>query len=221
MEKYIIGIVDDDATDIGSVYISIEKNLPDNVEVELKTYLDNERELDIDKLTEEILEDIEENKIITLIIDEKIIGDYTEIKGSTLYDIVSQEVNKFPIIILTNWGEDAEKNYLVDPDKIYEKGDFFGFDTEKGKALVKNIFVNAKRYKDTRKNLEKRMKELEDKIAEDGTSGHVDEINEIAEVADKLASLKPMQDNPIEKSMKTDELEKALEILKEANNILE
>ena len=25
MEKYIIGIVDDDATDIGSVYISIEK----------------------------------------------------------------------------------------------------------------------------------------------------------------------------------------------------
>ena len=138
-----------------------------------------------------------------------------------MYDIVSQEVNKFPIIILTNWGEDAEKNYLVDPDKIYEKGDFFGFDTEKGKALVKNIFVNAKRYKDTRKNLEKRMKELEDKIAEDGTSGHVDEINEIAEVADKLASLKPMQDNPIEKSMKTDELEKALEILKEANNILE
>lgn len=221
MDKYIIGIVDDEEIAINKIKVSIEENIIDGVEAEFKVYLVNEVELNIDKLSEEILEDIEENRITTLIIDEKIMRNATEIKGSKLYDFIKQKVGKFPIIILTNYGEDAENTYSVDPDKVYEKIHFFNFNTEKGKELVNNIFINAKIYKETRRKLERKMKELEDKIAKEGTSGHIDDINEIAEVADKLASLKPMQDNPIEKSMKTDELEKALEILKEANNILE
>lgn len=221
MDKYIIGIVDDEEIAINKIKVSVEENIIAGAEAEFKVYLVNEVELNIDKLSEEILEDIEENRITTLIIDEKIMRNSTEIKGSKLYDFIKQKVGKFPIIILTNYGEDAENTYSVDPDKVYEKIHFFNFNTEKGKELVNNIFINAKIYKETRQKLERKMKELEDKIEKDGTSGHIDDINEIAEVADKLASLKPMQDNPIEKSMKTDELEKALEILKEANNILE
>lgn len=221
MDKYIIGIVDDEEIAINKIKVSIEENMIGGAEVEFKIYLVDEVELNIQKLSEEILEDIEENRITTLIIDEKIMRNSTEIKGSKLYDLIKQKVGKFPIIILTNYGEDAQNTYSVDPDKVYEKIQFFNFNTEKGKELVNNIFINAKIYKENRQKLERRMKELEDKIAKDGTSGHIDDINEIAEVADKLASLKPMQDNPVEKSMKAEELEKALEILKKANNILE
>ena len=74
MYKYIVGIIDDEQNAISKIRGIIKENKPEDVEVGFKTYfLENEKGISIKKLSKEILEDIKNNRIKTLIIDQKII----------------------------------------------------------------------------------------------------------------------------------------------------
>lgn len=222
MDNYVIGIIDDEERAVNKIKVTIKENRPQNIEVSFKEYILNEQEnIKIENLTKQILEDIQNNEIVTLIIDEKIIRNDTEVKGSKLFDEIKQKVEKFPMIILTNWDEDVEATYLIDPDKIYRKIDFFDLAKEKSKEQVKNIFINAKMYKDNREKLERKIQNLEEKISEQGTTEQVETISEISEHEEKLKQLKPTDYNQIEKYMKPDEIKEVLDILKEANDLLE
>lgn len=222
MDNYVIGIIDDEERAVNKIKVTIKENRPQNIEVSFKEYILNEQEnIKIENLTKQILEDIQNNEIVTLIIDEKIIRNDTEVKGSKLFDEIKQKVEKFPMIILTNWDEDVEATYLIDPDKIYRKIDFFDLAKEKSKEQVKNIFINAKMYKDNREKLERKIQNLEEKISEQGTTEQVETISEISKHEEKLKQLKPTDYNQIEKYMKTDEIKEVLDILKEANDLLE
>lgn len=222
MDNYVIGIIDDEERAVNKIKVTIKENRPQNIEVSFKEYILNEQEnIKFENLTKQILEDIQNNEIVTLIIDEKIIRNDTEVKGSKLFDEIKQKVEKFPMIILTNWDEDVEETYLIDPDKIYRKIDFFDLAKEKSKEQVKNIFINAKMYKDNREKLERKIQNLEEKISEHGTTEQVETISEISEHEEKLKQLKPTDYNQIEKYMKPDEIKEVLDILKEANDLLE
>ena len=222
MEKYVIGIVDDEENAVMKIKFTIQENKPQNIDVSFKEYiLDEQKNIKLEKLTENILEDIKNNNIVTLIIDEKIIRNAAEVKGSKLFNEIKQKVEKFPMIILTNWAEDAENTYLIDPDKIYKKIDFFDLDNDKSKEEVKNIFINAKVYKDNREKLERKIQYLEKKISKEGTTEQTDTISEISEHEEKLKQLKPTDYNQIEKYMKPDEIKEVLDILKKANDLLD
>lgn len=222
MDKYVIGIIDDEESAVRKIKVTIKENRPQNVEVSFREYLLKEEEnINIENLAKQVLEDIENNEITTLIIDEKIIRNTTEVEGSKLFDEIKQKVEKFPMIILTNWSEEAEETYLIDPDKIYKKIDFFNLEEEKSKNQVKNIFINAKVYKDNREKLERKIKSLEEKISKQGTTEQAETINEISEHEEKLKQLKPTDYNQIEKYMKPDEIKEVLNILKKANDLLE
>lgn len=222
MDNYMIGIIDDEERAVNKIKVTIKENRPQNIEVSFKEYILNEQEnIKFENLTKQILEDIQNNEIVTLIIDEKIIRNDTEVKGSKLFDEIKQKVEKFPMIILTNWDEDVEETYLIDPDKIYRKIDFFDLSKEKSKEQVKNIFINAKIYKDNREQLERKIQNLENKISTQGTTKQLETINEISEHEEKLKQLKPTDYNQIEKYMKPDEIKEVLDILKEANDLLE
>lgn len=222
MDNYVIGIIDDEERAVNKIKVTIKENRPQNIEVSFKEYILNEQEnIKFENLTKQILEDIQNNEIVTLIIDEKIIRNDTEVKGSKLFDEIKQKVEKFPMIILTNWDEDVEETYLIDPDKIYRKIDFFDLSKEKSKEQVKNIFINAKIYKDNREQLERKIQNLENKISTQGTTKQLETINEISEHEEKLKQLKPTDYNQIEKYMKPDEIKEVLDILKEANDLLE
>ena len=222
MDKYVIGIIDDEESAVRKIKVTIKENRPQNIEVGFKEYLLNEQEnIKIEDLKQQILEDIENNEITTLIIDEKIIRNTTEVEGSKLFDEIKQKVEKFPMIILTNWSEEAESTCLIDPDKIYRKIDFFDQEKEKSKEQVKNIFINAKVYKENRERLERRIQDLEEKISKQGTTEQAETISEISENEEKLKQLKPTDYNQIEKYMKPDEIKEVLNILKKANDLLE
>ena len=222
MDKYVIGIIDDEERAVNKIKVTIKENRLPNTEVSFKEYILNQQEsIKIEKLIKQILDDIQNNEIETLIIDEKIIRNDTEVNGSKLFDEIKQKVEKFPMIILTNWDEDVEKTYLIDPDKIYRKIDFFDLEHEKSKEQVKNIFINAKMYKENREQLERKIQDLEEKISKQGTTEQTDTINEISEHEEKLKQLKPTDYNQIEKYMKPDEIKEVLDILKKANDLLE
>ncbi len=222
MDKYIIGIVDDEERAVMRTKVTIQENRPQNVDISFKEYLLDEQEnVSIEQITKQVLEDIQNNEIVTLIIDEKIIRNATEVEGSKLFNEIKQKVEKFPMIILTNWDEDVEKTYLIDPDKIYRKIDFFDLEHEKSKEQVKNIFINAKIYKENREQLERKIQDLEEKISKQGTTEQTDTINEISEHEEKLKQLKPTDYNQIEKYMRPDEIKEVLDILKKANDLLE
>ncbi len=222
MDRYVIGIVDDEESAIRKIKVTIKENRPQNINIAFKEYLlEQNEDVRIETLKKQVLQDIENNEIVTLIIDEKIIRNATEVEGSKLFNEIKQKVEKFPMIILTNWSEDVEMTYLIDPDKIYKKIDFFDFESEKSKRQVKNIFINAKVYKENREQLERKIQDLEEKISKQEITEQTDTINEISLHEEKLKQLKPTDYNQIEKYMKPDEIKEVLDILKKANDLLE
>lgn len=222
MDKYVIGIIDDEESSVRKIRMAIKDNKPNNIEVDFKEYLvDNQEKFRIKELSNRILKDIRDNEIITLIVDEKIIRNSTELEGSKLFNEIKKQVDKFPMIMLTNWPEDVENTYLIDPDKIYKKIDFFDLDSDKSKEQIKKIFINAKLYKENRESLERNIKKLEEEITERGTTETADTISELVDNEEKLNQLKPTDYTQIEKYMKPDEIREVLDILKKANDLME
>ena len=94
MDKYIIGIIDDEETAISKIRGVIKENKPKDIEVDFKIYLlENEEGISITKISKDILNDIKYGEIITLIIDQKIMGNTGEIEGTEIFKNIKEEVD--------------------------------------------------------------------------------------------------------------------------------
>lgn len=220
MDKYIIGIIDDEQSAISKIRGIIKENKPADIEVYFKTYfLENEKGISIKKLSKEILEDIKNNDINTLIIDQKIIVSVGEVEGIEIFKSIKDAVDKFPIIMLTNVADECMKDDFVDPDKVYKKRDFFAIDDEKSKELVRKIFINAKKYNDSRTQIEAKLRVLQNEISENGNNAEI--VSEIIDNEEKLSELKPTDYTQIEKIVNPQKIKDVLDLLNEVNNLLE
>ncbi|MBR3613934.1 MAG: hypothetical protein IKL55_02010 [Clostridia bacterium] len=218
MSKYIIGIIDDEPFNVKTIRGTIKIHATEDVG--FKTYLLNELdEVSISKIYKEVLKDIENNSISTLIIDEKIISNSNEIRGSEIFAKIKQKVDKFPMIILTNFPDDCMNDNIIDPDKIYKKIDFLNIDSDTSKELVKKIFLNAQKYMEQRCIVEQKIKELEEQIENNGYKSQI--VTDIIENEEMLQNLRPTDFRQIEKLMKPDEIKEILELIKEANDLTE
>ena len=220
MDKYIVGIIDDEQNAISKIRGIIKENKPEDVEVDFKTYfLENEKGISIKKLSKEILEDIKNNKINTLIIDQKIIVNAGEVEGIEIFKSIKDTVDKFPVIMLTNVADECIKDDFVDPDMVYKKSDFFAIDEEKSKELVRKIFINAKKYNDNRTQIEAKIRVLQNEISENGNNAEI--VSEIIDNEEKLSELKPTDYTQIEKIVNPQKIKDVLDLLNEVNNLLE
>lgn len=220
MEKYMIGIIDDEETAISKIRGVIKENKPKDVEVDFKIYLlEDEEGVSITELSKHILNDIKYGEIITLIIDQKIMGNTGEIEGTEIFKNIKEKVDKFPMIMLTNVAEECIENIFVDPDKVYKKSDFFAIDEEKSKEQVNKIFINAKKYIQNRKQIETKIRILEDEISQTGNNLEI--VNEIIDNEEKLRELKPTDYTQIEKIVNPQKIKDVLDLLNEVNNLLE
>ncbi len=220
MNKYIVGIIDDEQNIIRKIRGTIKENRPEDIELDFKTYfLENENGISIKKMSKEILEDIKNNKINTLIIDQKIIMNAGEVEGIEIFKNIKDVVDKFPVIMLTNVADECIKDDFVDPDKVYKKSDFFAIDEEKSKELVRKIFINAKKYNDNRMQIEAKIRVLQDKISKNGNNAEI--VSEIIDNEEKLSELKPTDYTQIEKIVNPQKIKDVLDLLNEVNNLLE
>lgn len=218
MSEYIIGIIDDEPFNVKTIRGIIKVHTTEDVK--FKTYLlDELDEISISEIYKEVLKDIENNRISTLIIDEKIISNSNEIRGSEIFAKIKQKVDKFPMIILTNFPDDCMKDNIIDPDKIYKKIDFLNIESDTSRELVKKIFLNARKYIEQRGLVEQRIKELEEQIKNNGYKSQI--VNDIIKNEEILQDLKPTDFRQIEKLMKPDEIKEILELIKKANELTE
>ena len=218
MSKYIIGIIDDELFNVKTIRGIIKANTTE--EVEFKTYLvENVNEISVSKIYKDVIKDIEDNNISTLIIDEKIVTNSNEIRGSEIFEKIKKQVNKFPMVILTNFPDDCMKENLIDPDKIYKKIEFLNIDSEISRELVKKIFLNAKKYMENRDEVEQKIKSLESEIETKGNKTEI--VKDIMKNEEILKDLKPTDFRQIEKIMGPEKIKEILDLIKEANNLTE
>ncbi len=218
MSKYIIGIIDDELFNVKTIRGIIKANTTE--EVEFKTYLvENVNEISVFRIYKDVIKDIEDNNISTLIIDEKIVTNSNEIRGSEIFERIRNQVDKFPMVILTNFPDDCMKENLIDPDKIYKKIEFLNIDSEISKELVKKIFLNAKKYMENRDAVEQKIKSLENEIESSGNKTEI--VKDIIKNEEILKDLKPTDFRQIEKIMGPEKIKEILDLIKEANNLTE
>ena len=218
MRKYIIGIIDDELFNVKTIRGIIKANTTE--EVEFKTYLvENVNDISVFRIYKDVIKDIEDNNISTLIIDEKIVTNSNEIRGSEIFERIRNQVDKFPMVILTNFPDDCMKENLIDPDKIYKKIEFLNIDSEISKELVKKIFLNAKKYMENRDAVEQKIKSLENEIESSGNKTEI--VKDIIKNEEILKDLKPTDFRQIEKIMGPKKIKEILDLIKEANNLTE
>lgn len=222
MAKYKIGLIDDDKDELGDIRRTIKENKPNNVElsdIELMEYSLGEGSNCLTYTINEIIEDIINFKINSLIVDYNIIVKSKKIEGTEIYKKVMDVAPNFPMIILTNLVDASVAYNFVDPDKVYNKKEFFVLENEYSKKKVLNMFRNMERYIENRNALEQKRIELKEKLEKDGTNQEI--IDDIIKTESELDKLYPTDQTEIEKIFDKEGIREILEILEKANKLME
>jgi len=221
MNEYYIGIIDEDQDEIYDIKRTILVHKPEIISEDLIKFVDYPLSANIDTLSDEmsmkVLDDITDGRIHILIVDYRIIVETTCIEGTEIFEKISALVPKFPTIILTNVPEDCYDK-PVDADKVYAKREFFKIEGSYSKEKTLNIFRNIENYKKQRATL---MVGLEDQLSKFVNQGYTPEVYQgIIELEKKLADYFPQEQSTVEKDLDLAELRDAVELLKEANQLL-
>lgn len=137
MEDYKIGILDDSYEDLCRVKRTIFSHLRDKAK-----YVGYDASMKSEELMNDVLEDIMEFKISILLVDSKLINNDCIFNGGDIYSKIKSLSPDFPIVLITNFVDEAVEKSCVDPDKIYDKGLFFAggnYTDEKILSITKNI----------------------------------------------------------------------------------
>lgn len=218
----VIGIIDDDKNDIGTLkrtILSILKKNNIDICIEFKEYdLSSNRGEISDEIVKEILNDIINYQISILIIDHKIIIKDKLLSGAEIFEKIRKVAPDFPTIIMTNVVDDSKKNNYVDPDKVYAKSEFFKIGNY-AKEKTENIIKNIERYNELRNNTQEELNKLKEELISDSENQNI--VNMIVEKERELDKYLPLQRSYLEDVINLEEIKEILNLIKDANNLLE
>lgn len=221
MNKYYIGIIDEDQNEILDIKRTIFANKPECVKEDYIQFVDyhlpSVAETLLSEMTKTVAKDISNGKIHLLIVDYKIIVESTCIEGTEIFKGISALVPKFPTIILTNVPEDCYKPF-IDADKVYSKRSFFKIENSYSKEKTLNIFRNIDNYKNQCAELMANLSEQRINLEREGYSQPVYEY--VISLENKLGDYLPQEHTVVEQSMDLSDLRDAVELLKEAKGLL-
>lgn len=221
MNKYYIGIIDEDQGEILDIKRTILINKPETITEDLIQFVDYTLPSSAATLSKEIsdavIKDIINGTIHILIVDYRIIVESTCIEGTEIFKIISSLVPKFPIIILTNVPDDCYKPF-VDADKVYSKRSFFKIEESYSQEKTLNIFRNIENYRKQRASLAATLAEQLLKLESHGYS--LDVYQHIISLEKTLGDYLPQEQTTVEKEMDLSELRDAVDLLKEAKRLL-
>lgn len=217
---YIIGLIDDEESELRSIRRTIKSNAPPGVSYGFKSYVlqDNAKDL-VAHVFQEVLEDIRNGKVSLLVIDYKIMVQMHKVEGTEIFKCLQDEVPKFPMVFLTNVVEDCIDHSFVDPDKVYRKSEFFQIEEAYSKEKTENIFRNMERYCQMRTELELRLGKLKEDLVKNGTQAPV--LKKILATETQLDELTPLQQSRLEKAFDPSKIKEVVQLLKEADELLE
>ncbi len=213
MNLFNIGIIEDTRDELlriqRTIFFEIENT---NNKVDYKWYDFNCN--DFDSMFGEIIEDIKESKISLLIIDNKILcKNGSKYDGTYLYERIRNVFQKFPMIILTNYKDEAYNSPYVDPDKVYQKERFFSggnYTSEKVDIIFKNII----RYENLKKQaITKNEQAINDYVENIDPNMEYQLINAIMTNEQELDKYSPVDTSYLEKVISLDEIKDIVAIL--------
>lgn len=215
---YKIGLIDDDKMETKKIRMTIKEHAPKDYEYEFKNYnLDNTSNL-IEKLSDTLIKDIIDNKINGLIVDYKLMIEKNKVKGSKIFEIIKNEIQEFPVIILTNVADDCRILDCIDPDKVYEKRGFFKINEEESKIKVENIFINMTRYKEKRNSIKESINKLKCEINDKGIEAET--YDKLIDSETEFSKYCPNLQTELDKVLDTKKLRETVNMLKDIDEVL-
>lgn len=217
---YIIGLIDDEETQLKKIRRTIKTNAKANEKYDFKSYLISDNASDvISEVFEQVISDIRESKLSSLIVDYKIIVKTTKIRGTDIFKRIKDEVPKFPIIILTEVVEESTEPEFIDADKVYKKKDFYMIESEYSKEKVFNIFDSMRKYHNQRDKLQLTIEDLKQKLT-DGSRGR-EVIGDILSLESQLDDFVPTEQSQIDKVFDENKAKEIVALIEKANDLLE
>lgn len=217
---HIIGLVDDEETQLKKIRRTIKTNAKTSEQYDFKSYLISDKALDVvSEIFEQVISDIRNSKLSSLIVDYKIIVKTSKIKGTDIFKRIKEEVPKFPIIILTEVVEESTEPEFIDADKVYKKRDFYKIESDYSKEKVFNIFDSMRKYNDQRDKLQLTIEDLKQKLT-DGSRGR-EVIGDILALESQLDDFVPTDQSQIDKIFDKNKAKEIVALIEKANDLLE
>lgn len=217
---YIIGLIDDEESQLKKIRRTIKTNAKSNEQYDFKSYLISDNVSDVvSEVFEQVISDIKDSKLSSLIVDYKIIVKTSRIKGTDIFKRIKEEVPKFPIIILTEVVEESTEPEFIDADKVYKKKDFYKIQSEYSKEKVFNIFDSMRKYNDQRDKLQLTIEDLKHKLT-DGSRGR-EVIGDILALESQLDDFVPTDQTQIDKIFDQNKAKEIVALIEKANDLLE
>ena len=217
---YIIGLIDDEESQLKKIRRTIKTNAKVNEQYDFKSYLISDNASDVvSEVFEQVISYIKDSKLTSLIVDYKIIVKTSKIKGTDIFKRIKEEVPKFPIIILTEVVEESTEPEFIDADKVYKKKDFYKIESDYSKEKVFNIFDSMRKYNEQRDKLQLTIENLKQKLT-DGSRGR-DVIGDILSLESQLNDFVPTDQSQIDKIFDESKAKEIVALIEKANDLLE
>lgn len=211
-----IGIIDDNSSELDDIRTTIFtswKKSPDiSEEVDFKPYSLKKTPDVKEKLESELLQDIENLTIQSLIVDYKLDSLRKVLEGKDVVEYLQDVVPAFPVVILTNAPSGSKKESEIDPDKVYDKREFLKINSSESDEMSLKIYLNIKRYIKHRGELEAALEaSLKDLTSRPGADVDIDLLSKISEIEVDLSRYVPLDKSIAEKAFDLSELKGLIE----------
>ncbi|MCI8568855.1 MAG: hypothetical protein HFJ11_02600 [Bacilli bacterium] len=220
MKEFKIGIIEDDLEELNSIKRTIYTHLSLDYTILYKDYDFNNKSINNSDIIGEIKKDILDDNIMLLIIDNKLVVEGNRLKGTSIYEEVKKIASDFPVIIMTNYRDEAYDSDYVDPDKVYDKEKFF-LNGEYTKEKIKSIYLLIEKYNKLKKNIiaekNRLIGEYEKELNDDGQ----DKLNELLKVEMEMKKYTPVETTYLEQLISPEYVKEIVDLLDEIKGKLD
>ena len=220
MKEYKIGIIEDDLEELNSIKRTIYTHLSFDHTILYKDCNLNKNTINYVDIIDEIKKDILEDKIMLLIIDNKLVIEGNRLKGTSIYEEIKKIASDFPIIIMTNYRDEAYDSDYVDPDKVYDKEKFF-LNGEYTKEKINSICLLIEKYSKLKKNIIAEKNRLIDEYEKEITNDGQDKLNELLKIELEMKKYTPVETTYLEQLISPDYVKEIVELLDEIKDKLD
>ena len=213
-------MIEDDLAEASSIMLSLDVNSNQLTEESFKLYELQEEPEFKEKLFAEIESDIINNQIQCLIVDYKLDTLREVLEGIEIVKYLHDKIPEFPVVILTNVPAKSKSNDMADPDKVYAKEIFMKPDALETKEMVYHIERNIERYTKKRADLELQQEQALNLVI--GESKYDEQTyGKLLDIERELIKYVPIEMNGIDEAYDMEDMEKALDALREYKKLLE
>ena len=213
-------MIEDDLAEASSIMLSLDVNSNQLTEESFKLYELQEEPEFREKLFAEIESDIINNQIQCLIVDYKLDTLREVLEGIEIVKYLHDKIPEFPVVILTNVPDKSKSNDMADPDKVYVKEIFMKPDALETKEMVYHIERNLERYTKRRADLELQQEQALNLVI--GESKYDEQTyGKLLDIERELIKYVPIEMNGVDEAYDMEDMEKALDALREYKKLLE